>query len=212
MRSSVISGPGTCTPRQIDSSANAVAQLERVAKPGVAWDAGATIIHAHNARPARRGKDLQVSIETGQLQSGWSIELEFIEEVIEDVLDVLCMIQKDPWSFLHMPEKHRRVLRSNIEEIRSIVTTRGASGSRPRDPARTRRSRGGSCSAWRTQFQIDCAVGSNSRDSESGVRSPTHQIDHLLPVLRRIRRSDPRHRVLLPKSEGVHEIGSTPVL
>ena len=27
-------------------------------------------------------------------------------------------------------------------------------------------------SAWRTQFQIDCAVGSNSRDSESGVRPP----------------------------------------
>ncbi len=26
-------------------------------------------------------------------------------------------------------------------------------------------------SAWRTQFQIDCAVGSNSRDSESGVRA-----------------------------------------
>ena len=60
-------------------------------------------------------------------------------------------------------------------------------------------------SAWRTQFQIDRAVGSNSRDSDSGVRPPTHQVDHLLPVLRRIRPSAPRHRVLLPKSGGVHE-------
>ena len=59
---------------------------------------------------------------------GWSIELEFIEEVIEDVLDVLCMIQKDPWSLLHMPEEHGRVLRSKIEEIRSIVSRDLAEG------------------------------------------------------------------------------------
>ena len=39
-------------------------------------------------------------------------------------------------------------------------------------------------SAWRTQFQIDCAVGSNSRDSDSGVRPPhnTH-VTHARPPL-----------------------------
>ena len=34
----------------------------------------------------------------------------------------------------------------------------------------------------------------------------------LLPVLRRIRRSAPRHRVLLHKSEGVHETGSNSIV
>ena len=53
---------------------------------------------------------------------GWSIELEFIEELIDDILDILCSILDDHWPFKHMPEKDKSALRSRIEEIRSIVS------------------------------------------------------------------------------------------
>ncbi len=52
---------------------------------------------------------------------GWSIELEFIEEVIDDVLDVLCSILDDHWPFRNMPEEDKIALRSRIQEIRSIL-------------------------------------------------------------------------------------------
>ena len=55
---------------------------------------------------------------------GWSIELELIEEVIDDILDVLCSILDDPWPFRLMPEEDRITLRSRIEEIRSILANR----------------------------------------------------------------------------------------
>lgn len=53
---------------------------------------------------------------------GWDIELEFIEEIIEDILYIVCLIQKDQWPFRHMPEENKSFLRSTIEEIRSILS------------------------------------------------------------------------------------------
>ncbi len=53
---------------------------------------------------------------------GWSIELEFIVEVIDDILDVLCSILDDHWPFRHMPEEDKSALRSRMQEIRSIVS------------------------------------------------------------------------------------------
>ena len=53
--------------------------------------------------------------------TGWSIELELIEEVINDLLDVLCSILDDPWPFRLMPEEDKIALRSRIQEIRSIL-------------------------------------------------------------------------------------------
>ena len=52
---------------------------------------------------------------------GWYIELELIEEVINDLLDILCSILDDPWPFRNMPEDEKSALRSRIQEIRSIL-------------------------------------------------------------------------------------------
>ena len=52
---------------------------------------------------------------------GWYIELELIEEVIDDLLDILCSILDDPWPFRNMPEDEKSALRSRIQEIRSIL-------------------------------------------------------------------------------------------
>lgn len=52
---------------------------------------------------------------------GWSIELDFIKEIIEDILDVMCSIQDDHWPFRHMSEENRKALRLKIEEIRTIL-------------------------------------------------------------------------------------------
>ena len=59
---------------------------------------------------------------------GWSIELEYTEETIEDILDVVCLILDDPWPFRHMPRGDMDVLRSTIEEIRSILSRDSAQG------------------------------------------------------------------------------------
>ena len=53
---------------------------------------------------------------------GWSIELVYIEETIEDILDIVCLILDDSWPFRHIPERDMDVLRSTIEEIRSILS------------------------------------------------------------------------------------------
>ncbi|MCY4420681.1 MAG: hypothetical protein OXC42_05455 [Gammaproteobacteria bacterium] len=55
---------------------------------------------------------------------GWSIELEYIEETIEDILGVICLIQDDPWPFRDMAEESMSALYSTIEEIRSILAHR----------------------------------------------------------------------------------------
>ena len=53
---------------------------------------------------------------------GWSIELAYIEEMIEDILDVICLILDNPWPSRHMPKEALNILRSTIEEIRSILS------------------------------------------------------------------------------------------
>ncbi len=53
---------------------------------------------------------------------GWSIELEYIEETIEDILDVICLIKDDPWPFRHLSEEDMCILHSIIEEIRLILS------------------------------------------------------------------------------------------
>jgi hypothetical protein len=58
-------------------------------------------------------------------------------------------------------------------------------------------------SACSTQLRIDCAVGSNCRDRSSGVATRSHQLDHLPPELRRVRRSRLRHRGLLLRKDEV---------
>ena len=68
---------------------------------------------------------------------GWSIEINFVEDIIDDILDVLCSILDDQWPFRHMPDEDKSALRSRIEEIRSIAsqgrTLRVASGRDPSD-------------------------------------------------------------------------------
>ena len=53
---------------------------------------------------------------------GWSIEIKFIEESIDDVLDILSLILNDDWPFQNMPEEDKSALESKIEEIRSYVS------------------------------------------------------------------------------------------
>ena len=53
---------------------------------------------------------------------GWSIELEFIEEIIGDIIDVLCSILDDHWPFRNMSAEDMSALRSRMQEIRSIVS------------------------------------------------------------------------------------------
>ena len=53
--------------------------------------------------------------------NGWSIDKMSIKEVIDDILDIMCTIQADPWPFRHMPEENRQALSSKIGEIREIV-------------------------------------------------------------------------------------------
>ena len=53
---------------------------------------------------------------------GWSIEVQFISESINRLLDVLCLILDDNWPFRHMSSAHKRDLSWRIEEIRSIVS------------------------------------------------------------------------------------------
>ena len=53
---------------------------------------------------------------------GWSIGKMSIKEIIDDILDIMCTIQADPWPFRHMPEENRQALRSIIGEIREIVS------------------------------------------------------------------------------------------
>ena len=53
---------------------------------------------------------------------GWSIELSFIEQVIGDVLNIMCLIADDCWPFRHMTEQDRNTLRSKIEEVRSLLS------------------------------------------------------------------------------------------
>ncbi len=53
---------------------------------------------------------------------GWSIELKYIEDIIEDILNIICLILDDPWPFMHMPEETMGTLRSTIEEIRSYLS------------------------------------------------------------------------------------------
>ena len=47
---------------------------------------------------------------------GWSIELSF-KQVIDDVLNIMCLIADDGWGFRNMTED-RNILRSKIEEVR----------------------------------------------------------------------------------------------
>ena len=53
---------------------------------------------------------------------GWSIELSFIEQIIGDVLNIMCLIADDCWPFRHMTEQDRNTLRSKIEEVRSLLS------------------------------------------------------------------------------------------
>ena len=53
---------------------------------------------------------------------GWSIELQFISESIDTLLDVLCLILDDHWPFRHISSAHKRDLSRRVEEIRSIVS------------------------------------------------------------------------------------------
>ncbi len=50
----------------------------------------------------------------------WSIEIAYIEEIIEPVLDILCLIAADDWSFRRMPEEGEEIRRA-IEKVRSTV-------------------------------------------------------------------------------------------
>lgn len=51
----------------------------------------------------------------------WSIEVTLIEEILEPVLDLLCLITEDGWSFRHMPEEGREI-RHAIKNVRSAMT------------------------------------------------------------------------------------------
>lgn len=66
-------------------------------------------------------------------------------------------------------------------------------------------------SACRTQFQIDCAVGSNSRQSSSRVRPDPTELHHLPLELPRLGLPECRHLRHLPlKPRAAHKTGSTP--
>ena len=53
---------------------------------------------------------------------GWSIRRSSLGEMINDILDVLCLILDDDWPFRDMLEEDKRALRSRIEEVRLHVT------------------------------------------------------------------------------------------
>ena len=44
-----------------------------------------------------------------------------MEEILESVLDLLCLITEDGWSFRHMPEEGREIRRA-IENVHSAMT------------------------------------------------------------------------------------------
>ena len=49
---------------------------------------------------------------------GWSIGLCGTKQVIDDVLNIMCLIADDGWPFRNMAEQDRSILRSKIEGIR----------------------------------------------------------------------------------------------
>ena len=53
---------------------------------------------------------------------GWSIEIQLIVEVIDDMTGVLCLILDDPWTSMLMHEEERLTLRSKLQDIRSAVS------------------------------------------------------------------------------------------
>ena len=53
----------------------------------------------------------------------WSIEVTWMEDILEPILDLLCLIAADGWSFRHMPEEGREIRRA-IESARSAMTSR----------------------------------------------------------------------------------------
>ena len=52
---------------------------------------------------------------------GWSIELNYIKEIICDVLQVLGLILDDPLTFIHMSDEDRRALNSKFKEINQLI-------------------------------------------------------------------------------------------
>ena len=52
---------------------------------------------------------------------GWSIGLHGAKQMIDDVLNIMCLIAEDGWPFRHMAEQDRSILRSKIDEIRREV-------------------------------------------------------------------------------------------
>jgi hypothetical protein len=75
----------------------------------------------------------------------------------------------------------------------AVLTGRRANSARSASGSPSSR-RPASRSAWRTQFQIACAVGSNSRDSSSGVRPDRTSSTIWRRNFRRVWRVTLRHR------------------
>ena len=55
---------------------------------------------------------------------GWSIEVEFIQDVMRDVLDIIEQIEQDDWPFRHMEGEDRTRLRRKISELRLLLSER----------------------------------------------------------------------------------------
>ena len=53
---------------------------------------------------------------------GWSIELQYIKEIIFDVAEILTLILDDDWPFRHMSFEDKHLLNSKIDEIRLLVS------------------------------------------------------------------------------------------